>query len=433
MISRRKDPSAAQSDGGSESANSYGTAHAGGNNADAGAQASDSEHPIDRFPGDNAEKRGSSQKPATSGSDSESDGESAGLEHWPSLPNRLSERDVPATAIKIRFNSRLRGLKRKLAGILQEFDQDRYAEVERRQAEREGSRALKECEKQQQTYPRVQPQAYLALIAPDGSVKVSMSEGLEENPKVRRAAELLTASLKHMVAGQQLDKRIAAVAAALAARAAGRSLGGANRRQPIHLSRLLESSRADITESTLARAPPKRAPSKELVRTARTIFRTHVRPLQDVEGSHIFAPDSASAKLTVCSGSDWKECKEQCRCQQRCAALRAKTGWPADLACVDPNDKGTSVDSQWSHAFLRFAKTHGWYNQAALANQPNRCCSLVYTTVLRKRAACMRVLSWLKRRQTVRLLCCLFQLCNIVQACLKHLELMQAALCRREH
>ncbi|CAL5225416.1 g8230 [Coccomyxa viridis] len=308
MISRRKDPSAAQSDGGSESANSYGTAHAGGNNADAGAQASGSEHPINRFPGDNAEKRGSSQKPATSGSDSESDGESAGLEHWPSLPNRLSERDVPATAIKIRFNSRLRGLKRKLAGILQEFDQDRYAEVERRQAEREGSRALKECEKQQQTYPRVQPQAYLALIAPDGSVKVSMSEGLEENPKVRRAAELLTASLKHMVAGQQLDKRIAAVAAALAARAAGRSLGGANRRQPIHLS----------------------------------------------------------------SGSDWKECKEQCRCQQRCAALRAKTGWPADLACVDPNDKGTSVDSQWSHAFLRFAKTHGWYNQAALANQPNR-------------------------------------------------------------
>ncbi len=174
------------------------------------------------------------------------------------------------------------------------------------------------------------------------------------------------------MAGQQLDARIAAVSAALAVRVARRPFSGG---RPIHFSRLEEASRAPVTQSTIARAPSKRAPSRELVRTARTVFRTHVRPLQDAEGSDLSAADSASAKLAMCSGGNWKDCQEQCRCQQRCAALRAKTGWPADLACVDPNDKGTSVNSQWSRAFLRFAKTRGWYGQAALA-EPNRCALL---------------------------------------------------------
>ena len=72
-------------------------------------------------------------------------------------------------------------------------------------------------------------------------------------------------------------------------------------------------------------------------------------------------------------------CKQQCGCQHKCAALRERVGWPSDLACVDPNVRETTVDTQWANDFLRFAETHGWVAEAGRANeadqeaQPGRC------------------------------------------------------------
>ena len=65
-----------------------------------------------------------------------------------------------------------------------------------------GSRALKKCRRDQQKYPRVPAQALLVIMAPDGTVRVSMSKEFEEHSQVKRATELLTTSLEHLVAGQ---------------------------------------------------------------------------------------------------------------------------------------------------------------------------------------------------------------------------------------
>ena len=93
--------------------------------------------------------------------------------------------------------------------------------------------------------------------------------------------------------------------------------------------------------------------------------------------SDLFSADPAATELKFCGGSNWKNCKEQCRCQEKCAALRAKIGWPADLPCIDPNDKGTTMNTQWMRDFLSFAKTRGWITEGQLASQASRCALLV--------------------------------------------------------
>ena len=59
-------------------------------------------------------------------------------------------------------------------------------EIERRQAEKKGSKAEKKCRRQQRKYARVQAQAYLALVFPDGRIHVAMSVDMEKHPKQRK-------------------------------------------------------------------------------------------------------------------------------------------------------------------------------------------------------------------------------------------------------
>ena len=155
--------------------------------SDAGAEASGFGNPADSS--DKGDKGVSDSDADAEASGSESEGEGAESENLPSIPNKLPESDIPAIAIRVLFNKRLRGLKRELEDILQEFNRDKYAEIERRQAEKKGSRAEKKCRRQQRKYPRVQAQAYLALIAPDGRVEVSMSKETEEHPQLMKATE----------------------------------------------------------------------------------------------------------------------------------------------------------------------------------------------------------------------------------------------------
>ena len=128
-----------------------------------------------------ADEQLSSSNADTEASGSEPEGEGTESEELPSIPNTLPDSDIPATAIRVLFNKRLRHLKRRMEDILQESNRDRYAVMERRQAEKKGSRAEKRCRKQQQNIPRIQAQAYLALIAPNGRVKVSMSGKTDEH------------------------------------------------------------------------------------------------------------------------------------------------------------------------------------------------------------------------------------------------------------
>ena len=102
----------------------------------------------------------------------------------------------------ILFNRQVKSLERDLEDMLQKFNADRYAEIERRRAERKGSKALKKCRRDQRKYPRVPAQAHLVIMAPDGTVRVSMSKELEEHPQVKRATELLATSLEQWVEGQ---------------------------------------------------------------------------------------------------------------------------------------------------------------------------------------------------------------------------------------
>jgi len=306
-------------------------------------------------------------------STSESDGDSADTETLPTIANKLPDSDIPATSVRVLFNKRLRGVKRKLEGVLLEFGQDRYAEIERRQAEKKGSRAEKKCRRQQRKYARVQAQAYLALVFPDGRLHVAMSEDMEKHPQTKKATELLTTSLEHMVQDQQLDMHLAGNSFAAAAPVPSISAR--------RTSRLGQRRRVAPTVSKLARGPKPQPPSKKLVQTARRVFRNHVRPLQQYDEPDLSAAEGTAAKLEVCGGSNWKECRQQCGCQQNCAALRAKIAWPASLPCVDPNARDTSVDTQWAKGFLRFAQDRGWPVEAELASQPTRCtpCACLYS------------------------------------------------------
>ena len=116
------------------------------------------------------------------------------------MQDTLPARDIPATAVRLLLNKACRGVERKLAG-----SGDMYTEIERRQAKLKGRRAAKRAWRRQRRHPRVQLQFHLALIAPDGRVRLHMSKGMVRNPQVERATLLLTATLEHMVQGQQLD------------------------------------------------------------------------------------------------------------------------------------------------------------------------------------------------------------------------------------
>ena len=156
-----------------------------------------------------------------------------------------------------------------------------------------------------------------------------------------------------------------AASSAAAAQAPGRSAR-------VH-SQFRQPSRGAPSQGNLARGPRKPAPSRELLLAVRVVFRTRVRPyLQEADESDPFSANPAAAQLKVYGGSNWKNCREQGGCQKDCAALRAEIGWPVDLTCVDPNDKGTSIDTQRLRDFLLFAKECGWINEVELASQATR-------------------------------------------------------------
>ena len=263
------------------------------------------------------------------------------------MVNKLAENEIPAASIRVLFNKRLRGLKRKLEHFLLEFSQDRYMEIERRQAEENGSRAEGKCRRQQRKYPRVQAQAHLALVFPDGRIDQSMSKDVQEHPLSGRGTELLATALEHLMQDQQLNMHMTAAISAAAAPAQSRPARGT--------SRLAQPRRATTTVCKLAAGPKPPAPSKRLVTEARRVFREYVRPLQGLERPDSDIADATAAKLTVCGGRRWKDCSQQCGCMQSCAALREKSGWPESLPCVDPNARETSVDVDWANRFLSFA------------------------------------------------------------------------------
>jgi len=120
----------------------------------------------------------------------------------------------------------------------------------------------------------------------------------------------------------------------------------------------------------MSRAAP--APSRQAVGTARVVFRENARPLQQPsEEDKAAQPDVT--KLQLCMGSSWRECKQDsCGCKAVCAKFRLKTGWPASLPCVDPNNKDTSVDAKWATEFLQFAERSGWYKPDVPNSHPAR-------------------------------------------------------------
>lgn len=297
--------------------------------------------------------------------DSASDGDSGESDDEGNIQDTMPDSDVPATAVRLLLNNACRGVERKLASMVRKYSGDRYSEIERRQAQQKGGGAAKRIRRRQRRHPRVQLQFHLALVAPDGRVRIHLSEGMENNPQVERATLLLAAALEHMVQGQQLDIHTASARAALPQqppRCAPQRQVGSMPQRAILADRNISSSRP----------PANKPPSVVAKETAREVFRRCVRPLQQPVLADGIA-DMQAIKLDVCGGNTWKACREtSCGCQQRCAALRCKTGWPADLPCVDPNNKDTNVDTSWVKAFLQFATRAGWHAEPMQASQAAR-------------------------------------------------------------
>ena len=107
-----------------------------------------------------------------------------------------------------------------------ELNQDRYMEIERRQAEKNGSRAEGNCRCQQRKYPRVHA---LALVSPVGRIHPSMSKEVHEHPLLRRGTELLATALEHLVQDQHLSIQMTAASSAPAALAQSRLARGTSR------------------------------------------------------------------------------------------------------------------------------------------------------------------------------------------------------------
>ena len=131
----------------------------------------------------------------------------------------------------------------------------------------------------------------------------------------------------------------------------------------------------------------------------------------------------AAAALKFCDGSEWKNCEEQSRCQQECAALRAKIGWPADLPCIDPTNNSNTAGTQWLRDFLSFAETTGWITENQLANQAFRCAP---SSARPFSAGGLRAGAWL-----ARMLTCVFFACN--NRVLSASEVEAGNLCRSKH
>ena len=277
----------------------------------------------------------------------------------------MPDSEIPATAVRVLLNRSCRGVEKKLASMARRFSCRRYTEIERRQAKQKGSTAARRARRRQRRHPRVQLQFHLVMMAPDGRVRIHMSAGMEDNPQVERATLLLSAALEHMAQGQQLNLLTASAGAALPQQPPRGAFQRRSRSmpQPVALA---------ARNTTSRRVLAKKAPSRVLVETAREVFRCHVRPLQQPvlpDGS----ADMGAVRLNVCSGPTWKQCRaEACGCQQQCAALRCRTGWPAALPCVDPNDKGNNVGTDWATKFLQFASTAGWHAEPMHASQPTR-------------------------------------------------------------
>ncbi len=297
--------------------------------------------------------------------DSESDENSGESDDEDSIQDTIPARDIPATAVRLLLNKACRGVERKLASMERKFSGDRYTEIERRQAKLKSRGAAKRARRRQRRHPRVQLQFHLALVAPDGRVRLHMSEGMVRNPQVERATLLLAAALEHMVQGQQLDILTTSAGTVLPQQPPN----GALQR---HNTSIPQQATAAGRNTSSSRAPARKPPSVLCKETAREVFRQYVRPLQQpmlVDGS----ADIETARLDVCGGSTWRACKEvSCGCQQRCTAFRCKTSWPANLPCVDPNNKGTNVDTHWVTGFLRFASTVGWHAEPVQASQHAR-------------------------------------------------------------
>ncbi|CAL5219663.1 g10192 [Coccomyxa viridis] len=75
--------------------------------------------------GDNSSDNDERSDAETEASSSEADEDSTDSEELPAMVNKLAENEIPATSIRVLFNKRLRGLKRKLEHLLLEFSQDR--------------------------------------------------------------------------------------------------------------------------------------------------------------------------------------------------------------------------------------------------------------------------------------------------------------------
>ena len=128
-------------------------------------------------------------------------------------------------------------------------------------------------------------------MAPDGRIHVSMSEELEDHPQLKRATELLAVSLEQWVEGQQL----AYGSGFFCSRSAGnRQICQAD--LPEYTAEWDSQAEVHPLRATSWPASHKKpAPSKELLRAVRVVFRTRVRPyLQGADESGLFSARSAS-------------------------------------------------------------------------------------------------------------------------------------------
>jgi hypothetical protein len=263
----------------------------------------------------------------------------------------IAEAELPGTSLPTIFRKRCKTMETNLQILLEKFSRKRWKGIERGQAKAKGVEAVKKLHKRQCKRPRVAPEAILMVVSPDGGIRVSATKGISEHKTAAKALENMGAALDLMVREQQLCRRMRRSTEPIRNK---RTVSGASR---INVFPTTQDAAVAQAQPSARRIPPSRAKQQ----LARQIFRKYVV-------QKVMAEDQEQSNW--CGGSQWRKCRESnCRCEQKCDALRTALQWPSDLPCVNPNQKTTNVDSAWSEAFLAWAAQKGWHNPIAAKRQ----------------------------------------------------------------
>jgi len=143
-------------------------------------------------------------------SDSGSDGGTGESDAEIVIANTLQDDEMHRTSVRKLLTKTIRSIERKFQETMYTYSRDRYAEMERRQAENTGCAAIERVRRRQHKHPRVQPQLYIAFASPEGRVRTTKSSGLVGDPFLERASNLVECAMDHVIKKQQLEHMLSA-------------------------------------------------------------------------------------------------------------------------------------------------------------------------------------------------------------------------------